>query len=255
VRLGDPRRFADYAFCTLDETLLPGPVVWLEIDYQAFREQGEIAPCMFLDIRGVAETEDPERHWSRIFSALAGKGTSDSLKREFFGMMEKLPSDVPVMYVGSMARPGDADSLRVVLLFHDWEKIPGVMEAIGWPGDAMALANSLATYADMDRMAVHIDLANTGVRKKTGIEIVPRWRHPVLVDRMVSRLEWSGLCLPDKGNALRRWVRIQPDSDPYIQTVISHYKLSYENGVITGAKAYLQQTPYPLHVFYPKDRA
>lgn len=67
VRLGDPRRFADYAFCTLDETLLPGPVVWLEIDYQAFREQGEIAPCMFLDIRGVAETEDPERHWSRIF--------------------------------------------------------------------------------------------------------------------------------------------------------------------------------------------
>ena len=118
----------------------------------------------------------------------------------------------------------------------------------------MALANSLATYADMDRMAVHIDLANTGVRKKTGIEIVPRWRHPVLVDRMVSRLEWSGLCLPDKGNALRRWVRIQPDSDPYIQTVISHYKLSYENGAITEAKAYLQQTPYPLHTFYPKDR-
>ena len=77
----------------------------------------------------------------------------------------------------------------------------------------------------------------------------------MLVDRMVSRLERAGLCLPEKGRALRRWVRIPPDEDPFIQTVISHYTLNYEDGAITEAKAYLQQNPYPLHRFYPKDQA
>ena len=59
----------------------------------------------------------------------------------------------------------------------------------------------------------------------------------MLVDRMVSRLERAGLCREDKGQALRRWVRIPPDPDPFIQTVISHYKMNCADGKITEAKA------------------
>ena len=48
---------------------------------------------------------------------------------------------------------------------------------------------------------------------------------------------------------LRRWVRIPPDTDPYIQTLISHYKLNYADGRITEAKVYLEQSPFPKHRF------
>lgn len=71
----------------------------------------------------------------------------------------------------------------------------------------------------------------------------------MLVDRMVSRLERAGLCREDKGQALRRWVRIMPDPDPFIQAVISHCKMNYADGKITEAKAYLEQPPFPRHRF------
>ena len=112
-----------------------------------------------------------------------------------------------------------------------------------------ALTAALELWNDAKHMAVNVDLDSTGIREKTGLEIYPAWRHPVLVDRMVSRLERAGLCRTDKGQALRRWVQIPPDPDPFIQTLINHYKMNYANGKITEAKAYLEQSPFPKHRF------
>ena len=255
VRLGSPQRYADYTLYAFDDSLFPGAVVWLEMDYQAFCGQGDIVPCLFVNTWESADADDPESYWSRLLAAFAGEDRASRLRRGFDDILKGLPRGVCVKQVGSMARPGEADSLRVVLMFWNLELTGKTMAAIGWPGDASALTEALAPYWDMDRMGIGIDLDASGIRDKTGIEIFPRWVHPVLVDRMVSRLERAGLCLPEKGRALRRWVRIPPDEDPFIQTVISHYKLNYEDGAITEAKAYLQQNPYPLHRFYPKDQA
>ena len=80
-------------------------------------------------------------------------------------------------------------------------------------------------------------------------------KNPVLVDRMVSRLERAGLYRADKGQALRLWVRIQPDTGPFIQTVISPNKLNYMDGKTTEAKACLGQSPYPLQMLFAKATA
>ena len=80
-------------------------------------------------------------------------------------------------------------------------------------------------------------------------------KNPALADRMIARLERAGLCRADKGQALRRWVRIQPDTGPFIQTVISPNKLNYMDGKITEAKACLGQSSYPLHRLFAKATA
>ena len=89
-----------------------------------------------------------------------------------------------------------------------------------------------------------------GVLEKIGVEVFSKWRNPVLADRYIGRMEEAGLCLPFKAEALRRWTRIRPDGDPFIQTLIAYFKLNYRDGRITEAKAYLEQTPYPHHHYY-----
>lgn len=66
----------------------------------------------------------------------------------------------------------------------------------------------------------------------------------------ITRLEAAGLCLPSKAEALRRWIRIRPDGDPFIQTLIAYFKLNYRDGKIAEAKAYLEQSPYVHHHYF-----
>lgn len=111
VRLGSPQRYADYTLCSFDDSLFPGAVVWLEMDYQAFRGQGDIVPCLFLNTWESAETDDPESYWSRLLVACAGEDRAHRLRRGFDNILKGLPRGVCVKQVGSMARPGEADSL------------------------------------------------------------------------------------------------------------------------------------------------
>lgn len=253
VRLGSQQRNVDYILCTTDGSPFPGSAIWFEMDYQAFCEPGEVSPCLFLNTWAASDEEYPVAWWDQALEFVAGVGRTSRLRQGLLDVIERLPQGVCVKQIGAMARPGEENSLRIVLMFLDWEQVPETMQTICWPGDTKALATTLAAYADMEWMGVNLDLDERGIRQKTSVELGPRWRHPRLVDRMVYRLERSGLCLPQKGDALRRWVRIPPDADPFIQTTISHYKLGFENGKVSEAKAYLQLTPYPLHRLYPKD--
>lgn len=72
-----------------------------------------------------------------------------------------------------------------------------------------------------------------------------------MVDRVIDYLVVENLCLPLKAQAIKRWIRILPSGEPFIQTRLSHFKLNYVNGRITEAKAYLEQTPYCVHHYFP----
>ena len=52
------------------------------------------------------------------------------------------------------------------------------------------------------------------------------------------------------GAGLRRWIRILPDGEPFIQTLVSYFKLNYVKGRVTEAKAYLEQSPYIHHHYF-----
>ncbi len=105
-------------------------------------------------------------------------------------------------------------------------------------------------WKETKNIAVNFDIGANGVLPKIGVEVFSRWRHPLLVDKFIAGLEEAGLCLPSKADALRRWIRIRPDGDPFAQTLISYFKLVYRDGYIAEAKAYLEQSPYLHHHYF-----
>ncbi|MBQ5428558.1 MAG: hypothetical protein IIT51_08395, partial [Oscillospiraceae bacterium] len=163
---------------------------------------------------------------------------------------ERLPEKAFIKQIGTMTSRGELDIMRLVISFPSWESIFPGLTAIGWQGDTAELASALEPWKESQKIAVNIDLGADGVLPKIGIEVFSRWRHPLIVDKFIMRLEDAGLCLPEKGEALRRWIRIRPDADPFRQTLINYFKLNYKDGKITEAKAYLEQTPYINHNYF-----
>ena len=253
VRLGSPARYADYIL-NIDTADIPGVrSLWHEIDYEAFRKANRkgkrIVPCLFADVRP-DPSEGYARGWKDVLPALAGREPADRFRPALDRVTALLPDGALIRQIGAMSGRDGPDILRLVVLFYSWPEACAFLAAAGWQGDGEALCNALKPWRFTNRITVNMDLGAEGVMPKIGFEVPLQWNHPVLVDRFISHLEAAGLCLPFKGEALRRWIRIRPDGDPFIQTTIAYFKLNYRDGRVTEAKAYLEQSPYPHHTFY-----
>ena len=251
VRLGEEARYVDYIM-NIDETVIPDmESLWYEIDYAEFRkarETGEkISPCLFANIKF---THQDAAAWDAFLPPFLGEDRAKNLRAPLERVLEKLPKGANIKQIGTMTSRGELDVMRLVIMFPGWETIPDGLAAIGWRGDTAALREALAPWRETEKIAVNIDLGENGVLPKIGVEVFSRWRHPLLVDMFISRLEAAGLCLPSKAEALRRWIRIRPDGDPFIQPLIAYFKLNYRDGKIAEAKAYLEQSPYVHHHYF-----
>ena len=275
VRLGNPARFVDYIMC-VDQDYIPGiQCIWYEIDYADYLRGGEISPCLFIntsdykeekeDEQGhtVAEDDNVQRQekpfvppmgkkfWDSVLPPFAGEKRASRLRGQLDRVLAALPPNATIKQIGTMSPRGELDILRLVVIFHQWESIFAWLRDVGWPGDTGAMEQALLPWKEAQGFAVNIDLSESGLLEKTGLEVFGRWRHPLLVDKFIERLEDAGLCLPSKGAALRRWIRILPDGDPFIQTLVTYFKLNYAKGRVTEAKAYLEQSPYIHHHYFP----
>ena len=251
VRLGEEARYVDYIM-NIDQTVIPDlESLWYEIDYAEFRkahETGEkISPCLFANIKF---THQDAAAWDAFLPPFLGEERAKNLRAPLERVLEKLPKGANIKQIGTMTSRGELDVMRLVIMFPGWETIPDGLAAIGWRGDTAALREALAPWRETEKIAVNIDLGENGVLPKIGVEVFSRWRHPLLVDMYITRLEAAGLCLPSKAEALRRWIRIRPDGDPFIQTLIAYFKLNYRDGKIAEAKAYLEQSPYVHHHYF-----
>lgn len=251
VRLGEEARYVDYIM-NIDETVIPDvESLWYEIDYAEFRkarETGEkISPCLFANIKFAHQDAAA---WDAFLPPFLGEDRAKKLRAPLERVMKNLPKGANIKQIGTMTSRGELDVMRLVIMFPDWETIPDGLAAIGWRGDTSALREALAPWRETEKIAVNIDLGENGVLPKIGVEVFSRWRHPLLVDMFITRLEAAGLCLPSKAEALRRWIRIRPDGDPFIQTLIAYFKLNYRDGKIAEAKAYLEQSPYVHHHYF-----
>ena len=253
VRLGEENRYVDYIL-NIDEDRIPHvKSLWYEIDYSEFKkakEQGtEIIPCLFANV-------EPDENGSydairdETLPRMMGEKRTENLRAAWDYVLESLPDRAWIKQIGTMSSRGELDVMRLVILFPSVESMCKGLTDIGWQGDMAALNQALLPWCDTSLLAVNIDLGADGVLPKIGIEVGEKWRHPLLVDRFIYRLEEAGLCLPSKAEALKRWIRIRPDGDPFIQTLITYFKLNYRDGRITEAKAYLEQSPYPHHSYY-----
>ncbi len=251
VRLGEEARYVDYIM-NIDEEAIPGVgSLWYEIDYEEFRrvtaEGGTIAPCLFAN---TGFDLGDKMAWDQFLPPFLGEARARNLRTALNHVFKNLPKGASVKQVGTMTSRGELSIMRLVILFPSWEAIPDGLLAIGWTGDATQLREAIEPWKETQRIAVNIDLGENGVLPKIGIEVFSRWRHPVLVDRFITRLEAAGLCLPSKGEALRRWIRFRPDGAPFIQTLINYFKLNYRDGKISEVKAYLEQSPYIHHHYF-----
>ena len=251
VRLGEEARYVDYIM-NIDEDLIPGiKSLWYEIDYEEFQRAGiqndRIVPCLFAN---TDFEKEGRAAWDKFLPPFLGEERAEKLRPAFDQVLERLPEGAHIKQIGTMTGRGELAIMRLVILFPSWETIPGGLAAIGWQGDTAALKEALEPWKETQGIAVNIDLGEDGVLPKIGVEVFSRWRHQILVDKFITRLEEAGLCLPSKGNALRRWIRISPDGDPFIQTLIAYFKLNYKDGKITEAKAYLEQSPYIHHHYF-----
>ena len=268
VRLGNPARFVDYIMC-VDQDYVPGiQCIWYEIDYADYLRGGEISPCLFINTSDYKEekADEPEhtaaeddnvqrqekpfvppmgkKFWDSVLPPFAGEKRAARLRGQLDRVLAALPPNATIKQIGTMSPRGELDILRLVVIFHQWESIFAWLRDVGWPGDTGAMEQALLPWKEAQGFAVNIDLSESGLLEKTGLEVFGRWRHPLLVDKFIERLEDAGLCLPSKGAALRRWIRILPDGDPFIQTLVTYFKLNYAKGRVTEAKAYLEQSPY-----------
>ena len=274
VRLGNPARFVDYVMC-VDQDRIPSiQCIWYEIDYADFLQGGEISPCLFINTsdykqeetaiqdQGVAEENGTRRRdtcladtkakefWDRVLPPFAGEKRAARLRDQLDRVIALLPPDATVKQIGTMSPRGELDILRLVVIFRQWDNLFAWLREAGWPGDTQAMEQALLPWKESQSYAVNVDLGEQGLLEKTGMEVFGRWRHPLIVDKFINRLEEVGLCLPSKGAALRRWIRILPDGEPFIQTLISYFKLNYAKGRVTEAKAYLEQSPYIHHHYF-----
>ncbi|MBQ6779554.1 MAG: hypothetical protein IJP51_08710, partial [Acidaminococcaceae bacterium] len=275
VRLGNPARFVDYIMC-VDQDYVPGiQCIWYEIDYADYLRGGEISPCLFINTSDYKEekADEPEhtaaeddnvqrqekpfvppmgkKFWDSVLPPFAGEKRAARLRGQLDRVLAALPPNATIKQIGTMSPRGELDILRLVVIFHQWESIFAWLRDVGWPGDTGAMEQALLPWKEAQGFAVNIDLSESGLLEKTGLEVFGRWRHPLLVDKFIERLEDAGLCLPSKGAALRRWIRILPDGAPFIQTLVTYFKLNYAKGRVTEAKAYLEQSPYIHHHYFP----
>ena len=251
VRLGEEARYVDFIM-SIDEGDIPHvQALWYEIDYSEFKKAHEtgtkIMPCLF------ANTDfgrNSKEKWDEFLPVFLGEERAKRLRPAFDRVLERLPEGAYPKQVGTMTSRGEIHIMRLVIMFPDWDSVPEGLVSIGWKGDPACLRVALEPWRQTDRIAVNIDLAESGVLPKIGVEVFSRWRHPLIVGKAIARLEAAGLCLPSKGEALRRWIRFRPDGDPFIQTLISYFKLNYKDGKVTEAKAYLEQSPYVHHHYF-----
>lgn len=250
VRLGEAARYVDYIM-NIDSDMPPVKSLWHEIDYaeykKAYAEKSSIEPCLFANVNFAPEETEK---WDAFLPPFLGEARAKNLRPALDRVTQNLPLEATIKQIGTMTSRGELDIMRLVIMFPDWEMVPSGLAAIGWTGDSSTLFTAMEPWKESGSVAVNIDLGASGVLPKIGIELFHRWRHPLLVDKILARLEATGLCLPAKAEALRRWIRLRPDGDPFIQTLISYFKLNYSNGQITEAKAYLEQSPYVHHHYF-----
>ena len=249
VRLGDPEPYIDYIM-EIDESNIPGAErLWYELDYGEFAKGGQLEPCLFFTAYLNSKTD--KNYLKKLLTGFLGEKRAKSLYNPLLCLMDVNP-DMYVRSIGTMTSRKELDIMRLVLYFPTWDEMFQGLSDIGWEGDINALKAALEPWKEVWSTEVAVDLGPDGVlSSKIGFEMFcPSWKHPVIADRFITKLENAGLCLPSKGDALRRWNRILPDGDPFIQTFVAYYKLNYQEGKITEAKAYLEQTPSPAHYYF-----
>ena len=137
------------------------------------------------------------------------------------------------------------------------EEVPALLEKLQWPGPTAAAAEVLAAMDDLlHHVSVSLDVTARGLGPRLGLELYRpmKWFAAERKgwNRVITRVEERGWCLPAKAGGLRRWPgieRLLGGGETYlVRQGTSHVKVVVERGARTVAKAYAGMDVRPYDV-------
>ena len=182
----------------------------------------------------------------------AGWADDSGLRRSVAQVLEALPLDSAVSNLGVM--PGrERKAMRLIVSRVEADRVPAMLEELGWPGSIPQLKEVLADTADVrDSFMLDVDVAADGLLPRLGLELFPEhrrgdpdsWLCTVRADwlPLVQYLGARKLCRPEKAAALLAF----PGRDRLFDVAgvftlyrgINHIKLVIDNDRPLHAKAY-----------------
>jgi len=182
----------------------------------------------------------------------------EALRRVF----ERVPDAARLVYVGMMIQRS-SPALRLCFLGMVPEQVRAFLHDVGWPGDADALVETVASLADGGPVPhmLHLDVWADGVQPRLGVEfpfqrIEQVWGR-LSVGAWLQRLVRAGLASPAKVAALSAWPKYgvywpTPGAEPQaVFRYVNHVKLVSDGGRL-AAKAYLTMETHCW--LFPRDQ-
>ncbi|MBE6095293.1 MAG: radical SAM protein [Schwartzia succinivorans] len=228
----------------LDRKTPFGNELWLELDDEACSAM-PIRPCFFFDVSRVENVSSLSEMCDSMLSEIVSPETLEAVRPVLLRCAEIVFSrGQRILQVGSMQGRGMTGSLRLFLDDMERDDVLSCLGDFGWDGDVSALDTLLCRlepYSERRRFIVDFDVCPQGVSRKIGINFGSPNKHTATISRLLEFLKGMGLCVDGKRQDVLRFVDEFPQFSPYIQNDISHFKLAFQDGCVTAAKAYLRQ--------------
>jgi hypothetical protein len=229
--------------------------LWLELDLPP--GQAMAAPRVFFDCPGSASSPlAPGR-------SLLGVDPPVELLAALKRCWAHLPSGARLPSFG-LSRIDSWSSVRLCIAGLRDRDLAEVLDGMGWPGDAEALARRHASWAarlearGSTLSLLHLDLAPS-MGARLGIEYSFAAREKLAGDRFLDALVEEGLCSPAWRLGLLRWPGHGIDRLPHelwpslVVRRLNHIKLVYDDRGVVEAKAYLRVC-HAYHASRPAPR-
>ncbi|MBQ9480081.1 MAG: hypothetical protein IJU71_11085, partial [Selenomonadaceae bacterium] len=209
---------------------------WLELDFDECADN-PIRPCRFIDARKLRRAADIDGACSMIATVETIEAVKPMLSRA-------LRAGGVLYQIGSMAGRDQFDSLRVFIDDARRADVIGCLRRMDWSGDldrVNEIMAELEPLVEHRNFIVDFDVFADHISDKLGLNFGSRNKTTAAIDRLLELLKSKGLCVEDKRADVLRFINAFPTFEPYMQNDISHFKLAFEGGRVTKAKAYLRQ--------------
>ena len=254
VRLDKEVYAMDYSVCS------PAPEsgikeYWLEIDYERYISKDNVKPCVFYDAERLRPDKDDEDFYINVLPKLIGKDMSEALSPALKKAVKLLAGRCNGLYqIGSMSSRGEVSSLRVYTQAMKADMIIPYLKDIGYTGETAYLENFLKKW-DSPHI-LNFDLFEDHIGSKIGINISTLISTVRASYKLLEKFREQRLLLPDREKAIKRFINHPPQKEPYIQNVLSHIKVTFDDDRLISVKAYLEQSSTFInedadHYFYP----
>lgn len=212
--------------------------IWLEFDVDGQQSNVPI-PAILLGLN--QETDCNAQFLIETAQKLLAHSVSSNLKSNLQLCLDALPTDASIIgCIGAMLSR-KCNAVRIIVYRIPPAQISAYLVDIGWTGSFNELEEVVTTVSPwVDNIVLSLDVGDT-VFSRVGLEFYFK-KLPKDKSCWQSFLEYlvtTGLCTPEKRNALLAWPGYEEKALSIFYRFITHIKIVYQPGIPLEAKGYL----------------